>query len=402
LLPDGTPDKERVMDEKTTSPPKNLRVFALAAFLNDLGSDIIYPIWPLFVTTVLNANMAALGFIDGLGEAIVSLSSAASGYFSDKFRRRKIFIWIGYLCGSVSRIGYSISAVWTHLIPFKMLDRVGKIRSAPRDAMVADLSTDKTRGRNFGLLRTMDNMGAVAGILIAILFVNLIGLRLLFALAAIPSLLGAILIFTSIKEPRDAGRKIFKGMAFRDLDKNLRLYIGLNAVFALGAFSYSFLLIFAKQAGFRAGTLPILYLVFTVAAMLFSLPFGRLSDRIGRKRVLFIAYGFWALVCAGFVLGSNRLPILVGMFVFYGLHKAALEPVQRTLVTELCPPVYRASALGAFQMMIGLCALPASFAAGLLWENFGVAVPFAVSLVLTGISGVGLLFVREKRSATGT
>jgi MFS family permease len=395
------PDKERVMDVKTTSPKKNLRVFALASFLNDLGSDIIYPVWPLFVTTVLNANMAALGFIDGLGEAIVSLSSAASGYFSDKLRRRKIFIWIGYLCGSVSRIGYAVSAVWTHLIPFKMLDRVGKIRSAPRDAMVADLSTDKTRGRNFGLLRTMDNLGGVAGILIAIFLVNIVGLRVLFALAAIPSFLGAILIFTSIKEHREDGRKIFKGMALRDLDKNLRLYIGLNAVFALGAFSYSFLLIFAKQAGFKAGTLPILYLVFTAAAMLFSLPFGRLSDRIGRKRVLYIAYGFWAAVCAGFVFGSKSLPILIGMFVFYGLHKAALEPVQRTLVTEICPPEFRASALGAFQMIMGLCALPASLMAGLLWENFGVVVPFAVSLVLTGISGVGLLFVKEKRPAAG-
>jgi MFS family permease len=277
-----------------------------------------------------------------------------------------------------------------------MLDRVGKIRSAPRDAMIADLSTDETRGRNFGLLRTMDNMGAVAGILISILLLNLIGLRLLFALASIPSLLGAILIFAAIRERRNDGRNIFKGMALRDLDKNLRLYIGLNAVFALGSFSYSFLLIFAKQAGFKAGSLPALYLVFTAAAMLFSLPFGRLSDRIGRKRVLCLAYGFWAVVCAGFVLGSNRLPILIGMFVFYGLHKAALEPVQRTFVTELCPPAFRASALGAFQMIIGLCAFPASFMAGLLWENFGVAVPFAVSLVLTGISCVGLLFVREK------
>jgi MFS family permease len=135
--------------------------------------------------------------------------------------------------------------------------------------------------------------------------------------------------------------------------------------------------------------------------MLFSLPFGRLSDRIGRKRVLYIAYGFWAAVCAGFVFGSKSLPILIGMFVFYGLHKAALEPVQRTLVTEICPPEFRASALGAFQMIMGLCALPASLMAGLLWENFGVVVPFAVSLVLTGISGLGLLFVREKRSATG-
>ncbi len=377
---------------------KTLRTFALASFLNDLGSDIIYPVWPLFVTTVLRANMTALGFLDGLGDALVSLSQAVSGYYSDKLRRRKVFIWAGYLCGGISRLGYAISTAWPHLVPFKILDRAGKIRSAPRDAMVADLSTDETRGRNFGLLRTMDNMGAVFGIIASILLLNLVGIRILFALAAIPSLLGAILIFISISEKRDSGRKIFKGMAGRDLGSNLRLYFLSNGVFALGAFSYSFLLIFAKQAGFKAGTLPVLYLVFTATAMVFSLPFGRLSDRLGRKPVLFISLGLWAAVCAGFIFGRGDLPFLIVLFVLYGMHKAALEPVQRTLVTEICPVCFRASALGAFQMIIGLCAFPASFLAGLLWEKFGAAVPFAVSLVLTAAAAAALVFVREKRA----
>jgi MFS family permease len=277
-----------------------------------------------------------------------------------------------------------------------MLDRVGKIRSAPRDAMVADLSTLKTRGRNFGLLRTMDNMGAVFGIVISILLVNLVGLRTLFALAAIPSLIGAALIFSLIKEKRENGQKIFKGMTWRDLDRNLHLYILSNAVFALGAFSYSFLLIFAKQAGFKPGALPVLYLVFTAAAMLFSLPFGKLSDRIGRKPVLFISLGLWAAVCAGFILGGNRLPVIVVLFFLYGMHKGALEPVQRTLVAEIGPVRFRASALGAFQMIIGLCAFPASFLAGLLWDRFGLIAPFAVSLGLTALGTFGLAFVKEK------
>jgi len=384
------------MKPPEAAPKKTLRTFALASFLNDLGSDIIYPVWPLFVTTVLRANMAALGFLDGLGEALVSLSQAVSGYYSDKLRRRKVFIWAGYLCGGISRLGYAISTAWPHLVPFKILDRAGKIRSAPRDAMVADLSTDETRGRNFGLLRTMDNMGAVFGIIASILILNLVGIRILFALAAVPSLLGAILIFASISEKRDGGRKIFKGMAWRDLGGNLRLYVLSNAVFALGAFSYSFLLVFAKQAGFKAGALPVLYLVFTATAMVFSLPFGKLSDRLGRKPVLFVSLGLWAAVCAGFIFGQGRLPVLIILFVLYGMHKAALEPVQRTLVTEICPVCFRASALGAFQMIIGLCAFPASFLAGLLWEKFGAAVPFAVSLVLTAAAATALVFVKEK------
>ena len=125
------------MEQKETR--KTVRTFAFASFLNDLGSDMIYPVWPLFVTSVLGANMAVLGFIDGLGEAIVSISQAASGYVSDRLRRRKIFIWTGYLFGSLSRIGYALTTLWQHLIPFKIMDRAGKIRGAPRDAIIADM-----------------------------------------------------------------------------------------------------------------------------------------------------------------------------------------------------------------------------------------------------------------------
>jgi MFS family permease len=142
------------MNEDKGKSKKTVRIFAAASFLNDMGSDIIYPIWPLFVTEVLKANMAVLGFLDGLGEALVSLSQAASGYISDRIRRRKIFIWTGYLCGSVSRIGYALSGSWPHLIPFRILDRGGKIRSAPRDALIADVTTEANRGRIFGFLRT--------------------------------------------------------------------------------------------------------------------------------------------------------------------------------------------------------------------------------------------------------
>ena len=378
------------------NPKKTLRTFAAASFLNDMGSDIIYPIWPLFVTEFLKAKMTALGFVDGLGDALVSLSQAASGYASDKLRRRKIFIWTGYLCGAVSRLGYAVSSLWTHLVPFKMLDRIGKIRSAPRDAAVADLSTDRNRGRNFGLLRTMDNMGAFVGILVCLALFPLLGYRRLFALAAIPSLVGAALIIFHIREKGPPERKIFKGMSLRRLDRNLKLYIALNALFALGAFSYSFLLVQAKRSGFKVGFVPILYLIYTAAAMLGSLPFGRLSDKIGRKPVLFLSFGVWGALCLGVLVGRGPAAG-IAVFVLFGIHKAALDPVQRTLVTELCPPAFRASALGAFQMIIGLCAFPASFLAGLLWESLGPAAPFALSLVLTALAAFLLAFVNPPR-----
>jgi len=279
---------------KETSEKKTIRTFAFASFLNDLGSDMIYPIWPLFVTTILGANMTVLGFIDGLGVAIVSISQAVSGYLSDYLKKRKLFIWTGYVFGALSRAGYALSTAWPMLIPFRMLDRMGKIRSAPRDAIIADISDNQNRGKNFGILRTMDNLGAVFGILICILLVKLLGLRNLMLLAAIPSLIAAVLILVQIRE---------------------------------------------------------------------------------RK--------------------AERVKVIIA-FVLFGLHKGALDPVQRTLVTELAPVEFRASSLGGFQMVIGLCALPASLIAGILWDKTSLIVPFYYSMILTFISTITLLFVKTK------
>ena len=374
---------------------REVRVFAFASFLQDFGSDIIYPIWPLFVTVVLGANMAALGFIDGLGDAIVSISQAASGYASDKMRRRKVFIWSGYLFGALSRVGYAFSTIWQQLVPFRILDRAGKIRGAPRDAIIADISTRENRGGNFGFLRAMDNLGAVCGIITSILLLELVGYKNLFLLATIPSAMAVLLILFATKERRPADTKIFKGFSLRHLDRNLTLFLLLSGIFALGSFSYSFLLMYAKAFGFQTALVPVLYLIFTAVAALFSLPFGRLADRIGRKSVLLLAYLFWGLVCVSFIFIQSYVAVAL-TFVVYGLHKGALEPVQKSLVSELAPIERRASILGAFQMVIGLSALPASLIAGILWDRIDMFVPFYFSLVLTILSAVLLLFIREK------
>jgi len=386
------------MEEKETK--KTIRTFAIASFLNDFGSDTIYPIWPIFLTTILGADMAILGFIDGLGDALVSISQAISGYVSDRIRKRKVFVWTGYLFGSSSRVGYAFSTVWQHVIPFRILDRAGKMRGAPRDAIIADVSTDQNRGKNFGLLRAMDNLGAVCGIIFCIFFIAMFGMgeyRTLFLLAAIPSVIGALLVIVVIKEKKNTERKIFKGLALKDLDRNFKIFLLLSALFALASFSYSFLLIYAKRFGFDVTLLPVLYLIFTAFAALFSLPFGKLADMIGRKSVLLISYIFWGLVCLFVIFIQSYLAIIL-VFVLYGFHKAALDPVQRTLVAELAPSAYRASSLGGFQLVVGLCALPASVVAGFLWDAKGIAIPFYLSLGLTAASAVLLLFVKEKQS----
>ncbi len=284
------------------------------------------------------------------------------------------------------------------MIPFRILDRAGKIRSAPRDALIADISTDANRGKNFGFLRMADNLGAVVGILICIAFFNLIGYRNLFILAAIPSLIGSILIIVKIKETSPSERAIYKGLHFRDLSGNFLLFLTLSAIFAVGNFTYSFLLIYAKQTGFKIAFVPVLYLIYTFFASVSSYPFGKLADKIGRRTVMLLALLFWALVCLDIVFfKSYWLMILV--FVLYGMHKGALEPVQSTLVSELAPEKFRASCIGTYQMVIGLCAFPASLIAGLLWDRIGLLVPFYLSLSLTILAGILMLFVKEPNSS---
>lgn len=385
-------------EETQREGKKPIVVFSLASFLNDFGSDIIYPVWPIFVTSLMGVNMAILGLIDGLGEAIVSISQAGSGYLSDRLKKRKIFIWTGYLFGSMSRVGYAFSTVWQYLIPFKVLDRAGKMRGAPRDAVVADLSTDVNRGRNFGLLRTMDNLGAVCGILTSILLFSYIrwSYANLFLLASFPSLVSVLLILLFIRDRKT--RRIYKGLSLRDLTFNYKLFLLLSAVFAVSAFSYSFLLVYARKAGFAESWVPVLYLIFTAMASLTALFFGKLADRLGRKLVLTLAYLLWGIMCVGFIYTEEYLGIIL-LFVLYGLHRGAIEPVQRAFVSELSPVEHRASLLGAFQMTVGLCALPASLIAGLLWDAFGEHAPFYFSLGLTSLTVILMLFLKEKRNS---
>lgn len=380
------------MEEKESK--KTIRVFAIASFLNDLGSDMIYPLWPLFVTGVLHANMSVLGFIDGLGDALVSISQAISGYISDRIKKRKIFVWLGYLCGGLSRIGYALSTTWQHLIPLKILDRAGKMRGAPRDAIIADISTQENRGKNFGILRTMDNLGAVCGIILAIFLINILDLKTLFLLAAIPSLVAVLLIFSLIKEKKPDGTQIYKKISLKAISGNFRLFTILSSVFAMGSFSYSFLLIYAKQYGFKVVFIPILYLIFTAFTAVSSFPFGRLSDKAGRKNVIMLSFILWGLVCLIFIQFQSYWAIIAA-FVIYGLHKGAIEPVQKAFVAELAPEELRASGLGGFQMAVGLTALPSSLIAGILWDSINIYAPFYFSLCLTFLSIILLLFVKS-------
>ena len=223
---------------------------------------------------------------------------------------------------------------------------------------------------------------------------GILGYQKLFLIAAIPSFLAVILVGKFVQEPKVDGAKVFKGLSWKKLSANYKLFLLVSALFALSSFSTSFLLIYAKTFGFPVLLIPLLYLLFNAMASASSLPFGKLADRIGRRSSLFISYLLW-IITAATLIGLPNAGGLIIAFVLYGLHKGGLDTVQKAFVAELAPRDFRSSALGTYQMVIGLFALPASLLAGVLWDRLDRLAPLYFSIGLTAVSGLLLMFVTE-------
>lgn len=371
-------------------------VFAFASFLHDIGAEMVFSVWPIYVTHVLGASATVLGLIDGIGDAVVSFSGAIAGVVSDRYGKRKVFVWTGYAFGFLARIGYAFAPTWRWAIAFRIIDRSGKIRSAPRDAIISDLSTRGDRGTHFGILRSMDNLGAVVGILCAIGLARWMEYRTMFLLAAIPSLLASALVLSAVRE-KAASPTAVRPIRLSGLGRNLWLFIILSAVADLGAFSYSFLLLASHESGIADLSVPLLYLLYNAVAALWSLPAGELADSVGRKPVLLFSYACWAMTALLFIL-HNGAPLAVTLaFISYGLYKGGIDTVQKTMTAELAPKGHEASVLGGFSLILGAVSLPASVIAGVLWDRVGPTAPFFVALTLVACAMVLLPFVRERR-----
>jgi MFS family permease len=389
--------------------------FGSASFLNDMGSDIVFSIWPVFVALIAPPGLAPLilGLVDGIGDFVVNISKGFSGFISDKVQKRKVFIWSGYTMGALSRLIYAFTPIWQWLVPAKILDRAGKLRGAPRDAIVADVSSHETRGRIFGILRALDNIGATVGVLITIAFVTFVvpwltlalgydlltSLRLLFIFASIPTIIGAILVIFRISDYRkELGKPVFR---ISGINRSLAIFITLSIIFALASFSWSLVTLYAGiflviPISPYLGV-PVAYLIFTLTAALTSAPLGELGDRIGRRPTILIGFIFFGAMCAIFLFVPNFWTVLFAL-IFYGVSIGAIVPMQSSLVSELSPIEVRASMLGVYQMLIGIALLPASLIAGYLWVLLGPSFTFGVALILTLIAAFLLPFVHESDS----
>jgi len=351
----------------------NIILLGIVSFINDLSSEMIMPILPMFITALGGAGLV-VGLIGGLRASVGSILKVVCGYWSDKTGRRKAFVLSGYLTSSVFKLFLAFSSVWQHILIFAGLERMGKgLRTAPRDAIIAD-SMRGERGKGFGIHRAMDTSGAILGSAVVFMLFWFLGFnfKTIIFIAAIVGFFSLIPLYY-VKEHKAKVQKTGIKISIRNLPHSLRLFILIAGIFDLVRFNYMFFILKAHTA-FTAklsiGAPILLYIVFNIFYAIFSIPAGRLSDKIGRGKIIVFGYILFSLVCFGFAFFDSLAAFIV-LFVLYGIMHALIDGNQRAFVSDLAPDALRGTALGAFHSIIGLVELPASLIAGALWQYVG-------------------------------
>lgn len=375
--------------------PRTVWLIGLISLVNDSASEMLYPLIPLYLASVLMAGPRALGIIEGIAEATASLLKLFSGVIVDRTRRAKPWIVFGYGLAGLGRPLIAFVTTWPWLLVIRFADRVGKgLRSSPRDALLAASVPAERRGLAFGLHRAMDNAGAVIGPLVAALLLAAnVPLQDIFLWSIVPAAL-CLALALAIREPVAEAAVAPKPFDWRlgDMPPLFKRYLVVVALFTLGNSSNMFLLLRARELGVAEATIPLLWAAVALVATVFSTPLSALSDRFGRLHLLvggYVAYGVFYLLLGGL---APEGPLLFALFGFYGLFMAATEGVEKALVADLAPAERRGTAFGWFNLTAGVMLLPASLVFGWLWQSVSPWVAFGFSGACALLAAVLLRF----------
>lgn len=372
---------------------RNIVILGLISCFADISSEMVYPIVPLYLTAALGATPALVGLIEGVAESLASLLKVFSGYVSDRFRKKKALAFSGYATGVIYKLALLLSSTWAGVLTARVIDRFGKgIRTAPRDVMVAESADGQNIGRAFGIHKMLDMFGSAIGILLAYLILTKRGTggyHTVFVWSILPVVI-ALALFFFLKEKKEArltsNRERF-WQNIRRLDRRLLLFLMVIFVFTLGNSSNSFLLLRARDSGYSDTQAILLYFLYNLTASVLALPFGKLSDKIGRKKLLVAGYAVFSAVYLGFAFLS-RAGSYVVLFILYGVYTAMTAGVERALVTEVSPKNLKGTMLGLHATLSGIALLPASAIAGLLWTRFGASAPFVYGGVMAALAAM--------------
>ncbi len=377
---------------------KNVYLLGFTSFLNDMSSEMIMPILPMFITSVGGGSLS-IGLVGGLRDFISNILMVLIGYCSDKVRKRKIFVILGYLTSSIFKLLLGLSKSWLGAVIFSSLERMGKgIRTAPRDAIISE-SMPKTLGKGFGIQRAFDTAGAILGSTLSLLFILYLqyNFNQIILIAAFIGFLTLIPLYFVKEKSSTSNNKITFRIGIKNLSKELKLFILISAIFTLSNFSYMFYILRAQEFLMIADekmaiVIPIaLYILYNIFYATFSIPFGILSDKIGRKSVLTIGYMLYGIVSLGFAYFISQKTLIL-LFALYGISYASFAGNQKAYISDLSSEDIRATALGMFYTVVGLTSLPASLIAGYLWK-ISPEMTFLYGSVLAIISGLLLLFI---------
>ncbi|OIP41344.1 MAG: hypothetical protein AUK47_06450 [Deltaproteobacteria bacterium CG2_30_63_29] len=380
----------------------NVVALGVVSLLTDSASEMVIPLLPVFLTTVVGAGPLALGAIEGAAEAVASLLKLLSGRWSDRLGRRRPFVLAGYSLSSTARPFMALAGAAWHVLAVRLLDRTGKgLRSSPRDALLAASVAPEHRGAAFGLHRAMDHAGAVIGPLLAFAFLTWwsTDLRLLFGLSIIPGALAVAALVFAVREakPEDDRVTAKKSAAAPRTSGSLHRVLWPVGLFTLGNASDLFLLLKASESRSSLTSLPLLWMGLHVVKMLASVPGGWLADVFGRRRLIAVGWGVYAAVYVGFAFAESRV-VVWALFVVYGLYHGLTEGAEKALVAELAPAASRGTAFGWYHLTLGLGGLAASLLFGGIWQWAGSMAAFLTSAGLALLAVVALAVLAPRQS----
>lgn len=383
---------------------RNIILLGMVSFFADISSEMVYPLIPLYLTATFGAAPVLVGLIEGIAESIASLLKVFSGYISDKYQRKKPIAFCGYAAGVFYKFALIFAGSWVGILGARIIDRFGKgIRTAPRDVMVAENADKSQMGKSFGIHKALDMAGSAIGILLSFILLKNMGenaYKTIFAISIIPVLLALLMFFfiEEKKEPRVVKQREFFWKNMRNLNGNLKLYLLVAFLFTLGNSSNTFLLLKATDLGFSSTDVILLYFIYNATTALLAIPFGKRSDKVGRKKVLVFGYIIFSVVYLGFAFATEKW-MLIAAFVLYGFYTAMVTGVERAFISEIAPPELKGTMLGMHSTLVGVALLPASVIAGALWNAFGSTAPFVFGALLSGAAAVilGLFFQTKNR-----
>ena len=373
---------------------RNIFYTGLTSFFTDTSTKMVYSVMPMFLLS-LGASKTSLSLIEGIAESTASLLKSFSGYWSDKIGKNKPFLLIGYGLSSLIIPLYAWALTPMHVLYLRFVERIGKgIRSAPRDSLVAASVTEGETGKSFGLQKTMDNSGAIVGPLIAFALLALFpgNYRIIFILAAIPGFLGILVILSGVKEARRNKTNLIREFHFKDLPGKFYLFLLVIFIFTLGNSTDALLLVKANEVGVKIAFIPLVYLISSVVSVLFAIPMGSLSDKIGREKLLITGYLLYAVVYFGFGI-THSITVLVFLFAVYGMYSALTDGIQKAYISDVIEENKKGTGMGIYNAVLGITLLPASLIAGLLYDKVNSSVPFYFGACTAVISAVLLFFL---------